>query len=338
MAIVTSRICHFYGNKRQLVSYVLFTSCFILQSLWMPIALAADSAGQKAHFQVEDKSGEMKITATKDQAKVIAQADSVQVVVKPGTADYPVLKSDKPVVHVTQPGWSSISIRKSTIFKRKKPSTKQTKNSVANKSWTTLVIGKRLYLKSAERSMSGQKLKNIFSREGCSFFPQKQTKRFERKSTQDKARNVSGSKKSVVKYGGFHVSGDAGKLKMHVTRDETTLSSESGGVDISLNKHPASSSAASDQRNMNTQPQMYTEESADKAVHIATELENSLSNFSGLRKSVVTKLKTDWDWYNNRRLVQTLCHLLDNLHAFKNIVKNCERKRKCKKSWTCETS
>jgi len=260
----------------------------------MPVALAADSAGQKAHFQVEDKSGEMKITATKDQAKVIAQADSVQVVVKPGTADYPVLKSDKPVVHVTQPGWSAISIRKSTIFRRKKPLTRQTTNSVANKPRETFIIGKRLYPKNVERSMSGQKLKNIFWRKDCSYFPEKQRKCFESKSAQHKVKNVSGSKKSDVKYGGFHVSGDAGKLKMHVTKDETTLSSESGGVDISLNKHP-SSSAASDQRKLNSQPQTYREESADKEVHIATELENSLSNFSGLRKSAVTKLKKDWD-------------------------------------------
>ena len=294
MAIASGKYS-FYGSKEQLV-YALFTSCFILQSLWMPSALAADSAGQKAHFQVEDKSGEMKITATKDQAKVIAQADSVQVVVKPGTADYPVLKSDKPVVHVTQPGWSSISIRKSAIFKRKKPLTRQTKNPVANKSRKILEIAKRLYLQKVERSKSGQKRKNIYPRKGCSFFPEKRRKCFKRKSTQDKAKNVSGSKKSDVKYGGFHVSGDAGKLKMHVTKDETTLSSESGGVDISLNKHPSSSSsAASDQRKLDSQPQLYREESADKTVHIATELENSLSNFSGLRKSVVTKAKKDWD-------------------------------------------
>jgi len=260
----------------------------------MPVALAAESAGQKAHFQVEDKSGEMKITATKDQAKVIAQADSVQVVVKPGTADYPVLKSDKPVVHVTQPGWSAISIRKSAIFKRKKPLTRQATNSVINKPRKTLVIGKRQKPNNIERSMLGQKLKNIFPRKGCSLFHAKQRKCFERKSTQDKAKNVSGSKKSDVKYGGFHVSGDAGKLKMHVTKDETTLSSESGGVDISLNKHP-SSSAASDQRKLDSQPQMYREESADKEVHIATELKNTFSNFLGLRKSVVTKLKKDWD-------------------------------------------
>ena len=300
MAIV-SRKYPFYGSKKQLVSHVLFTSYFILQSLWMPIAQAADSEGQKAHFQVEDKSGEMKITATKDQAKVIAQADSVQVVVKPGTADYPVLKADKPIVHVTQPGWSSISIRKSAIFKRKKPLTRQTKNLVAKKPRKTLVIGRRLYSKNAERAKSIEKLQNVFLREGCSFLPKKQRKCFERKSTQDKAKNVSGSKKSDVKYGAFHVTGNAGKLKMHVTKEETTLSSESGGVDISLNKHP-SSSAASDQRKLDTQPQIYREESADKAVHIASELENSLSNFSGLRKSVVTELKKDWDRHNNRRL------------------------------------
>ena len=299
--VIVSRKYPFNGSKKQSFSYVLFTFYFILQPFWIPITQAADSEGQKAHFQVEDKSGEMKITATKDQAKVIAQADSVQVVVKPGTADYPVLKSDKPVVHVTQPGWSSISIRKSAIFKRKKPLRRQTKNLKPNKPRKTLAIRKRLYSKKVERLMPMLKLKNVFLRVGCSFFPKKQRKCCQRKSTQDKAKNVSGSKKSDVKYGGFHVSGNAGKLKMHVTKDETTLSSESGGVDISLNKHP-SSSTASDQRKLDTQPQMYREESADKAVHIASELENSLSNFSGLRKSVVTELKKDWDRYENRRL------------------------------------
>lgn len=263
----------------------------------MPIALAAESAGQKAHFQVEDKSGDLKITATKDQAKVTAQADSVQVVVKPGTAEYPVLKSDKPIVHVTQPGWSSISFRKSAIFKRMIPLGRQAKKSRRNKSMKSLALEKRVYSKSSEKLKSGQKLRRVLLRKGSSISPEKQRKYFTKQSAFDK-QNVSGSKKSDVKYGGFHVSGDAGKLKMHVTKDETTLSSESGGVDISLNKHPSSSSTSSDQRKLDAQqPQLFKEESADKTVHIATELESSLPNF-GLRKSVVTKLhdiKTDWD-------------------------------------------
>lgn len=276
----------------------LFTVFLVFQSLWMPIALAAESAGQKAHFQVEDKSGDLKITATKDQAKVTAQADSVQVVVKPGTADYPVLKSEKPIVHVTQPGWSSISFRKSAIFKRMIPLRGQAKKSGRNKSTKTLALEKRVHSKSLERLKSGQKLRRVFLRKGSLILPEKQRKYLTKQSALDK-QNVSGSKKSDVKYGGFHVSGDAGKLKMHVTKDETTLSSESGGVDISLNKHPSSSSSTtSDQRKLDAQqPQLFREESADKSVHIATELESSLPNF-GLRKSVVTGLhdiKRDWD-------------------------------------------
>lgn len=284
------------ANKTQ--SFNGFFAVFIfLQSLWMPIALAADSAGQKAHFQVEDKSGDLKITATKDQAKVTAQADSVQVVVKPGTAEYPVLKSVKPIVHVTQQGWSSISFRKSAIFKRKIPLRRQFKKSGGNKPRKTLGLRKRVYSQIFEKFKSGQKLKRVLERKGSSILPENQRKHLTKQSAPDK-QNVSGSKKSDVKYAGFHVSGNAGKLKMHVTKDETTLSSESGGVDISLNKHPSSSSTALDQRRLDARPQTFREESADKTLHIAPELENNLSNY-GLRKSVVTKLrdvgKTNWD-------------------------------------------
>lgn len=263
----------------------------------MPSVLAADSAGQKAHFQVEDKSGDLKITATKDQAKVIAQADSVQVVVKPGTAEYPVLKSDKPIVHVTQPGWSSISFRKSAIFKRKMPLSWQAKKQAETdgnlKSRKTTPEKGFVNSKSLDKFKSEQQRRRVFPNKGSSISHEKERSK---QSVHDK-QDVSASKKSDVKYGGFQVSGNAGKLKMHVTMDETTLSSESGGVDISLNKHPSSSSSSStsDQRRLDTQK--FRKESADKTVHIATELESSLSSF-GLRKSVVTKLHditTDWD-------------------------------------------
>ena len=246
-------------------------------------ALASQSAGQKAHFQVEDKSGDLKIMATKAQAKVTAQADSVQVVVKPGTADYPVLKSDKPIVHVTQAGWNSISFRKSEIFKRKMPlSWRGKKKTHVKKSEKGVVHSKNLT----------PKRRRVKLKKGSSFSSVNELKR---KHSKHSVQAVSGSKKSDVKYGGFHVTGNAGNLKMHVTKDETTLSSESGGVDISLNKHPSSStsSKASDQRTSDVrQPQQLREESADKTVHIATELENSLSNF-GLRKSVVTRRMRD---------------------------------------------
>lgn len=296
MMTIFSRRYSINVNKTQLF-HGFFAVVIVLQSLWMPLALAADSAGQKAHFQVEDKSGDLKITATKDQAKVTAQADSVQVVVKPGTAEYPVLKSDKPIVHVTQPGWSSISFRKSAIFKRKIPLRRQSKKSEGNKPRKILRLRKRVYSQIIENFKAGQKLKRVFEGKGFSILPENQGKRVTKQSAPDK-QNVSGSKKSDVKYAGFHVSGDAGKLKMHVTKDETTLSSESGGVDISLNKHPSSSSTASDQRRLDARPQTFRDESADKTVHVATELESSVSNY-GLRKSVVTKLrdvgKTDWD-------------------------------------------
>ncbi|XP_058943069.2 uncharacterized protein [Pocillopora verrucosa] len=246
--------------------------------LWFSDARAQGSEGQKAHFQVEDKSGDLKILATKDQAKVTAQADSVQVVVKPGTAEYPVLKSDKPVVHVTQAGWNSISFRKSEISRRKMPVGPRRKKKYHVNDSTK----RRVHLNTAET-----KQRRVTPKKGLSFFSTK------RKHKSNSLQSVSGSKKSDVKYGGFQVLGNAGKLKMHVTKDETTLSSESGGVDISLNKQSSSSSKsskASDQRALDVnRPQKFTEESADKTVHIATELENAFSDI-GLRKSEVTRL------------------------------------------------
>ncbi|XP_022780945.1 uncharacterized protein LOC111322155 [Stylophora pistillata] len=259
--------------------YVMRSILFML--LWLCHVRAQESAGQKAHFQVEDKSGDLKILATKDQAKVTAQADSVQVVVKPGTAEYPVLKSDKPVVHVTQAGWNSISFRKSKISRRKMPVSSQVK--------------KKHHVNNSKKPMVhlntvANKQGRITLKRGPYFI---KTNNLKRKHEKQSLQSVSGSKKSDVKYGGFQVLGNAGKLKMHVTKDETTLSSESGGVDISLNKQSSSSAKSSKASNQRTfdvhRPQKFTEESADKTVHIATELENGLPDI-GLRKSEVTRL------------------------------------------------
>ena len=263
----------------------------------MTAVFTADSTGQKAHFQVEDKSGDLKISATKDLAKVTAQADSVQVVVKPGTAEYPVLKSDKPIVHVTQPGWHTISFRKSAIFKTLGQVGKLHDSKARRASKKIMAHSKSLH-----GFKLGQRRRKVFFKKGSSSSPQLTPKteisnlsHFSR----DKQGDLRGSKKSDVS--GFHVKGNAGKIKMHVTKDETTLSSESGGIDVSLNKRPSASSSSttskSSQRSFQALPQWFREESGDKTIHVASEIQGNMP-YLGLRKSVVTKLdddKTDWD-------------------------------------------
>lgn len=271
--------------------FSLCTACKTLKTLavFLPLFLSttfsADSTGQKAHFQVEDKSGDLKISATKDLAKVTAQADSVQVVVKPGTADYPVLKSDKPIVHITQPGWHTISFKKSVIFK--------TTNGKTRGNWKKRIANS----KSLHRLKLRNRRRKMFKKNGSSLLRLKTKKKIFSGSHQE---DITGNKKSEVKYSGFHVTGNAGKLKMHVTKDETTLSSESGGVDISLNKPSSpssSSSSSSNQRSFKAQSQQFTGETSNKTIHFASEIENNMS-YIGLRKSVVTRLhdqEPDWD-------------------------------------------
>ena len=290
----SDKILSFCANTSRLIQRMLI-ACIVFNWLFSSTVLTADSTGQKAHFQVEDKSGDLKISATKDLAKVTAQADSVQVVVKPGTAEYPVLKSDKPIVHITQPGWHTMSFRKSAIFKTKMP--RQARKYEADRTRRT---SKERIIHSSkgvhQRLKLGLKRRNGLLKKS-SFSPARLTPKKESLSYGNQ--DVLASKKSDVKYSGFHVTGNAGKLKMHVTKDETTLSSESGGVDVTLNKPPSSSSSSTpSQRQLQAPSQRVEKESGDKMIHLAPELASNMS-FNGLRKSVVTKLvhdiKTDWD-------------------------------------------
>ena len=264
-----------------------YTIFFLLISA----ASAADSTGQKAHFQVEDKSGDLKITATKDLAKVTAQADSVQVVVKPGTAEYPVLKSDKPIVHITQPGWHTMCFRKSAISKLKTLIARKAKR----KRKTRIAVENRHYSKIWHRKFKARlhRRKSSLKKNSLDIFhavPKKETSHLA--VLPHGKEEVSGTKKSDVKFSGFHVSGDAGKIKMHVTKDETTLSSESGGVDISLNKSPPASSDSSSnasKKQFQAQSSTLREEPSDKLIHIASESNDE--PFIGLRKSIVGKIQ-----------------------------------------------
>ena len=253
----------------------------MLLLVYVSYVCAADSTGQKAHFQLEDKSGELKITATKDQAKVTTQADSVQVVVKPGTAIYPVLKSDKPIVHVTHPGWNTISFRKSAILKGKTSFTTVVDQRESTRQKTPLLYLthnlKHTKKSSPPRNPSAEPIANAFLarvKNKKSHF----AKRKHRGKTPQIVQDVSGSKKSSVK--GFQVSGTAGKLKMHVTKDETELSSESGGVDISLS--PISFLSKTNQQSSQA-------EADSKGVQLATGL-GDIAGYVGLKKSVLLKL------------------------------------------------
>lgn len=230
---------------------------------------SASSNGQKAHFQVEDKSGDLKVIATKDMAKVTSQADSVQVVVKPGMADYPVVKSDKPIVHVTNGccGWNTLSFRKSLILKGSKTFGEKAiglKNQIAKR---------RQFAK--ERAQEGQSLRFVNKKPAnkksilhtnfrnampllqkkLEFIVNKNKKSKKKHYFNEKSLNPSRipqtseekpAKKSSFQSGevGFAVTGTAGKLNMDVTKVGTKVSSESGLLDVFLKRKASPSNGA----------------------------------------------------------------------------------------------
>ena len=307
----------------------------------VPATLCAESNGQKAHFQVEDKSGDLKVIATKDQAKVTAQADSVQVVVDPGTADYPVVKSDKPVVHVSGPmccngGWSTYSARKKSALpsvgrrrlgwrlgRKGKVTDRVNKARVPLGNEASLVSSNRFLLKKAGSVRGGPKARERISHKMVGKLDQDEDRKpnssvanplhkdrkkltgsrglsiiignngntFRRKTLarnpsnhlfgisfhKSKSKDMRGTKKTEVKGTGpsFHVTGNAGKLKMHVTKDATELTSESGGVDVLL-KPPASGS--SDKADAQAR--------SKQVVHLATEQGGDFEGL-GMKKSIL---------------------------------------------------
>jgi hypothetical protein len=277
--------------------FLVFVFCLLVKK-----GICAGTKGQKAHFQVEDKSGDLKITATKDLAKVTAQADSVQVVVKPGMAEYPVLKSDKPLVHVVNGvnGWNTLSFKKSSIFEKEEekqkhsmvnPSIKRNKIDVlrrrklkeknlnsqtfstrkttgVTKSTTTIPASEKSGLQSRKLNANSQ---GVNSRRTSHNF----------RSHKGKKDDVQASKKSDFQSGeaGFRVSGTAGKLKMDVTKSETKVFSESGTVDVFLKRKSGSKS----------KPKLGNDvvRNSDQIVHVAPELQSGEFHDIGLRKSTV---------------------------------------------------
>lgn len=205
---------------------------------------SAESNGQKAHFQVEDKSGDLKITATKDLAKVTAQADSVQVVVKPGMAEYPVMKSDKPIVHVVN-GWNTMSFRKSSIpEKRREQSNRGNKKSQTRDEHMKRNSKSRTDSTRKNSFVSARKLSGSRSKMNRNSQQLKSLRKAHRIDLhKGKKGDIQGSKKSNFETG-FRVSGTAGKLKMDVTRNETQVLSESGTVDVFLKQKPKPESSS----------------------------------------------------------------------------------------------
>ncbi|XP_031559938.1 uncharacterized protein LOC116296120 [Actinia tenebrosa] len=237
---------------------------------------SAGTNGQKAHFQVEDKSGDLKITATKDLAKVTAQADSVQVVVKPGMAEYPVLKSDKPIVHVVN-GWNTMSFRKSFIPEK----VKKINNTYSGKEGNKKARTRSDSVKSSRTSssfVSTGKLaasKSKFNRNSQRFKSQRKNHRLHLQ--EGKKGEVLGSKKSNFETG-FRVTGTAGKLKMDVTKKETEVLSESGTLDVFLKQKPASKQTTKPGNDVSGR-------NADQIQHGTPEWH--VINDIGLRKSLV---------------------------------------------------
>ena len=278
-------------------AFVAITFLLLHSKLHLQV-FGEDSEGQKAHFQVEDKSGDLNIQATKDEAKVTAQADSVDVVVKPGTAEYPILKSDKPMVHIKHPvngGFGTIEVKKkSSILNQKRRGHGKSEQENKQKVFSNL-FRKRSKLRNLFKKSTIQKhfrkteLSRLHKTENKlrkTISNMKNTNLQRRKAKNaghDDGSFSSASRKSEIKNeSGFKVSGDAGKLKMKVTKDETQLESNSGTVDITL-KHPAhsqSTAAASD-----SSPQ------AKHMVHLAPELEGEWTDSVGLKKSKVTPVR-----------------------------------------------
>lgn len=256
--------------------------CLLVFKLCVITVHSAQSNGQKAHFQVEDKSGDLKVIATKDMAKVSSQADSVQVVVKPGMADYPVVQSDKPIVHVTNGccGWNTLSFKKSLIIKGKNFSKGQRKQKVYNEMRKTKQQPAKRFPLMSKRTrnkiLSLQHSKLLKSQKSH----HKKSKNNLNQETKASLRSLqfkqeTASKKSTSfkpnEYG-FAVSGTAGKLNMDVTTKGTKITSESGVMDVFLKRKPSSNK---EHNNVNKHG----------IVHIAPELMNN--GDMGLRKSSI---------------------------------------------------
>lgn len=263
-------------------------------------ALPDESTGQKAHFQVEDKSGDLNIQATKDLAKVTAQADSVDVVVKPGTADYPILQSDKPIVHVVPPQRRSelrrIGIKKKSLIMNQQQHPQKPGNNIELrllKTRTTKPFGLNKEIGTEHHNHKMQRHKthkkplkwSSFYNNQISSFNSKKLRMKEKLHNNFRVQTVldsPSSRKSVIKdnESGFTVSGNAGKIKMKVTKTGTDLESNSGTVDIML-KRPVNSQSTSASSNRSVQPK--------QQIHIAPDLE--MESNVGLKKSEVIPVK-----------------------------------------------
>ena len=207
---------------------VVLVSCFSWRE-----TVSQETKGQKAHFSLKDTPGSFTVHATMILAKVSSQADSVKVSVKPGMAEYPLLKdspTEKPLVHVSpaiiqpQGGWNFISHgrkRSGIVNKNTNKATKTRKHSGTSKSPNLpsnvrFSGSKETRLK---RDVNGASTTN--------------------RSTKDKlgltAPNIKSSSKRSVNERKMTFSGGTGKLSVHVDRNETKVLSLTGALKVFIN-------------------------------------------------------------------------------------------------------
>ncbi|KAK3739302.1 hypothetical protein QZH41_006140 [Actinostola sp. cb2023] len=219
-------------------------------------------------------------------------------------AQYPVLKSDKPIVHVVNGccGWNSIAFKKSLISEEKKKIEKS--NKVFNRKKDKLKsrklngrterrISKTLRFNIALKMPAHKKtslIKNfkILSARQNSMAQRKpgSKRHYSYKETsvppfgnRQPTNDIKATKKSSFQSGetGFQVTGTAGKLNMDVTRTGTKLSSESGAVDVFLKQKAKPASRLND----------IVRGSNRHVVHVAPELISGGFDDVALRKSEV---------------------------------------------------
>lgn len=225
--------------------HVLSTLHVLLVWLSFTETRSQETTGQKAHFSLKDTPGSFTVHANKMSAKVSSQADSINVVVEPGMAKYPLLQSptEKPLVHVISPaivrpvgGWNyfnSIGKKRSRITGQK----------TGREEMENLIITRKLHIAQLNNHFSGPKrrrLRNQNNNEVSSViarFPKFVLSDFKWKNFSRNLANKSKSKRSEDKRK-MVFSGGTGQLNVHVDRNETKVLTSTGELQVFI-KNPS---------------------------------------------------------------------------------------------------
>lgn len=239
-----------YNNLKFLNIFTsMFAVFYVLFSISLREVVSQASTGQKAHFSLKDTPGSFNVHATAILAKVSSQADSVNVVVKPGIAKYPLLSTptEKPLVHVMSPaivrpqgGWNFYNFvgkKRSGIVHTKTDIPKKTKSFLErseNVLSSHISGSKRTHLK---RSLPGFNIIDVRSRNlGGSA-------RSSDRNPQSHNLNIKLRKKRYAVERKMILKGGTGSLKVNVSRNETKILSSTGGIDVFI-KNPTTTSNA----------------------------------------------------------------------------------------------